>query len=55
MVFVQIVIFITNEESVELALKTYIHLIYEQMNSDRVTLLTDLLESMVEYNVVSAR
>ena len=43
------------QESVELALKTYIHLIYEQMNSDRVTLLTDLLESMVEYNVVSAR
>jgi len=25
------------------------------MNSGRVTLLTDLLESMVEYNVVSAR
>ena len=43
------------QESVELTLKTYIHLIYEQMNSDRVTLLTDLLESMVEYNVVSAR
>lgn len=43
------------EESVEIALKTYIRLVYEQMNSGRVTLLTDLLESMVEQNIVSAR